>query len=244
MHVVLGEDEGAVVEDVELAGASRRIVASNPCPSTRPRDSRPDRRSRFRRGNRGSRRSSPRASQTRWMLGNSYEVDRSVHVGCRVEAREPSPVARERILDSAYDLFSTRGVRAVGIDEVIERAAVAKATLYRHFPSKDDLVLAFLQAARGGLDARLGRGRGAQARRDARGAAPRDLRSLRRVVPPGGLRGLLVRQRPARDRRTSSTRSAVRAPSTSRTSATVLRSLADEAGLRRTTSSRARSTSS
>src|SRR6476661_5226811 len=55
------------------------------------------------------------------------------------------PAARERILDSAYDLFSHRGVRAVGIEEVIERAAVAKATLYRHFPSKDELVLEFLR---------------------------------------------------------------------------------------------------
>jgi AcrR family transcriptional regulator len=53
--------------------------------------------------------------------------------------------ARERILDSAYELFSQRGVRAVGVDELIDRASVAKATLYRHFRSKDDLVLAFLQ---------------------------------------------------------------------------------------------------
>jgi len=52
---------------------------------------------------------------------------------------------RDRILDTAYDLFSHRGVRAVGVDEVIDRAGVAKATLYRHFPSKDDLVLAFLE---------------------------------------------------------------------------------------------------
>jgi AcrR family transcriptional regulator len=52
---------------------------------------------------------------------------------------------RDRILASAYELFSRRGVRAVGVDEVIARADVAKATLYRHFPSKDDLVLAFLQ---------------------------------------------------------------------------------------------------
>ena len=42
-------------------------------------------------------------------------------------------------------MFSTRGVRDVGVDEVIERAGVAKATLYSHFPSKDDLVLAFLE---------------------------------------------------------------------------------------------------
>jgi AcrR family transcriptional regulator len=52
--------------------------------------------------------------------------------------------ARQRILDNAYELFSHRGIRAVGVEEVISRAAVAKATLYRHFPSKDDLVLAFL----------------------------------------------------------------------------------------------------
>ena len=52
---------------------------------------------------------------------------------------------RTRLLDTAYALFSQRGVRAVGIDELVERAGVAKATLYRHFPSKDALVLAFLE---------------------------------------------------------------------------------------------------
>jgi len=59
----------------------------------------------------------------------------------------PSPTsdARERIIATAYDLFSRRGVRAVGIDEITDTAGVAKATLYRHFPSKDDLILAFLQ---------------------------------------------------------------------------------------------------
>ena len=58
---------------------------------------------------------------------------------------QPKPDARERILDTAYELFSRRAIRDVGIDEVIERAGVAKATLYRHFPSKDDLVIAFLE---------------------------------------------------------------------------------------------------
>jgi AcrR family transcriptional regulator len=52
---------------------------------------------------------------------------------------------RERILDAAYDLFSKRGTRAVGTEEVLARAGVAKSTLYRHFPSKEELVLAFLQ---------------------------------------------------------------------------------------------------
>jgi AcrR family transcriptional regulator len=53
--------------------------------------------------------------------------------------------ARARILDAAYDLFSRRGIKAVGIDAIIERSGVARMTLYRHFRSKDDLVLAFLE---------------------------------------------------------------------------------------------------
>jgi AcrR family transcriptional regulator len=53
--------------------------------------------------------------------------------------------ARERILEAAYELFSRQGIRAVGIDAIIERSGVARMTLYRHFASKDDLVLAFLQ---------------------------------------------------------------------------------------------------
>jgi len=62
----------------------------------------------------------------------------------RQEAAETGHSARERILDAAYELFSRRGIQAVGVNEVIERAGVATATLYRHFPSKDKLVLAFL----------------------------------------------------------------------------------------------------
>jgi AcrR family transcriptional regulator len=58
---------------------------------------------------------------------------------------QSKPDARERILDTAYQLFSRRAIRDVGVDELIERAGVAKATLYRHFPSKDDLVIAFLE---------------------------------------------------------------------------------------------------
>jgi len=58
---------------------------------------------------------------------------------------ESGQSARERILDTAYELFSHRGIHDVGVDELVERAGVAKATLYRHFPSKDELVLAFLK---------------------------------------------------------------------------------------------------
>jgi len=55
------------------------------------------------------------------------------------------PPVRDRILETAYELFAQRGVRDVGINEVVARAGVTKATLYRHYPSKDDLVLAFLE---------------------------------------------------------------------------------------------------
>ncbi|MDQ3151067.1 MAG: TetR/AcrR family transcriptional regulator [Actinomycetota bacterium] len=52
---------------------------------------------------------------------------------------------RERVMKAAYDLFSRRGIHAVGVDTIISAAQVAKMTLYRHFASKDQLVLAFLQ---------------------------------------------------------------------------------------------------
>ena len=53
--------------------------------------------------------------------------------------------ARERILETAYELFSRNGIRAVGVDRVIAESGVAKMTLYRHFGSKDELVLEFLR---------------------------------------------------------------------------------------------------
>ena len=58
-------------------------------------------------------------------------------------ARAPS--ARERILDTAYDLFSRYGTRAVGVDRIIAECGIAKMTLYRNFASKDELILAFLE---------------------------------------------------------------------------------------------------
>lgn len=56
----------------------------------------------------------------------------------------PSLPARERILATAYRLFYREGIRATGVDKVIAEAGVTKVTFYRHFPSKDALVLAFL----------------------------------------------------------------------------------------------------
>jgi AcrR family transcriptional regulator len=55
--------------------------------------------------------------------------------------------ARERILEVATELFYREGIRAIGVDTIVARSGVAKMSLYRSFPSKDELVAAFLEAA-------------------------------------------------------------------------------------------------
>ncbi|MGB3446396.1 MAG: TetR/AcrR family transcriptional regulator [Xanthobacteraceae bacterium] len=54
------------------------------------------------------------------------------------------PRAAERIRASARELFYREGIRAVGVDEIVNRAGVTKPSLYRAFPSKDDLAAAYL----------------------------------------------------------------------------------------------------
>jgi len=61
-----------------------------------------------------------------------------------VQAHNEEVDARERVLSTAYELFARNGIRAVGVDRIVREAGVAKMTLYRHFPSKDDLVQAAL----------------------------------------------------------------------------------------------------
>jgi AcrR family transcriptional regulator len=60
-------------------------------------------------------------------------------------AAEAALDVRDRILGTASRLFYERGVRAVGVDLVVLEAAVAKTSLYRYFPTKDDLIVAFLE---------------------------------------------------------------------------------------------------
>ncbi|MGE3288606.1 MAG: TetR/AcrR family transcriptional regulator [Pseudonocardia sp.] len=57
--------------------------------------------------------------------------------------RRPSP--RDRLLDVADHLFYGRGIRAIGVDAIVAAADTAKTTLYGHFGSKDELVVAYLR---------------------------------------------------------------------------------------------------
>lgn len=63
----------------------------------------------------------------------------------RAGGRSATSDLREHILATASTLFYTRGVRAVGVDLVIAEAGIAKTSLYRYFPTKDDLIVAFLE---------------------------------------------------------------------------------------------------
>lgn len=79
-------------------------------------------------------------------LTTTYTTDRSVVETTR--ANSSSTGARDRIVGTAYGLFCLYGIQAVGIDRIVAEAGVAKTTLYHHFRSKDDLVLAVLERRR------------------------------------------------------------------------------------------------
>lgn len=74
------------------------------------------------------------------------QVDRFVYNGLMDVSNLP---ARERILVTAHELFYRDGIRATGIDRIIAESGVTKVTFYRHFPSKDELIRAFLDYRHG-----------------------------------------------------------------------------------------------
>src|ERR1044072_324696 len=59
-----------------------------------------------------------------------------------------APTARERLIDTAIALFNRYGFHATGVDRIVAAAKVAKKTLYAHFPSKEELILAALSRKR------------------------------------------------------------------------------------------------
>ncbi len=52
---------------------------------------------------------------------------------------------RERIVEAATELFYTQGLRAVSAEKIIAQVGITKVTFYRHFPTKDDLIVAYLE---------------------------------------------------------------------------------------------------
>jgi AcrR family transcriptional regulator len=66
-------------------------------------------------------------------------------VSTKTSERSLRSPARRRVLDTATALFYAEGVHTVGIDRIIAEAGVAKATFYKHFPAKDELVRAYLE---------------------------------------------------------------------------------------------------
>ena len=68
-----------------------------------------------------------------------------------MQRKRETSAARQRILATADRLFYQEGIRAVGIDRIIAEAGVAKMSLYNHFPSKDDLILAVLEYREGNV---------------------------------------------------------------------------------------------
>jgi AcrR family transcriptional regulator len=79
-------------------------------------------------------------------MWSSIYTDRSGISQGMAKTRSETGSARERLLAAANELFYEEGVHTVGIDRVIERAGVAKASLYSTFGSKDELVRAYLAA--------------------------------------------------------------------------------------------------
>jgi AcrR family transcriptional regulator len=82
------------------------------------------------------------------------KAERSIHynhgMAVTTVPQRPSE-ARERLLRTASGLFYTKGIHTVGIDEILSRAQVTRATFYRHFPSKDDLIVQYIRSADQGI---------------------------------------------------------------------------------------------
>ncbi|MFF2205747.1 TetR/AcrR family transcriptional regulator [Streptomyces sp. NPDC058145] len=95
--------------------------------------------------------------------------------------------ARARLLSTATRIFYAEGIHSVGVDRIIAEAQVTRATLYRHFAGKEELVLAYLQQADRGIRA------GAEAAQAGEQSAADRVRSVGRFITEGiqgpGFRG-------------------------------------------------------
>ncbi|MEW2069814.1 TetR/AcrR family transcriptional regulator [Streptomyces sp. NPDC007346] len=101
--------------------------------------------------------------------------------------RGSTSAARARLLDTATRIFYTEGIHSVGVDRIIGEAQVTRATLYRHFTGKEELVLAYLGQADRGIRA------GIEAAQAGEQSAADAVRAIGRFITEGiqgpGFRG-------------------------------------------------------
>ena len=71
--------------------------------------------------------------------------DKNIEASISEPRTATAPKAADKILDVAFDLFYREGIRAIGVDEIVRRAGVTKPSLYRSFPSKDELAASYLR---------------------------------------------------------------------------------------------------
>lgn len=106
----------------------------------------------------------------------------------------PPATTRDRLLEHAQDLFYSRGFHAVGIDEIVRRAGVTKATFYNHFESRDDLIVEVIPPVRPAVCRPVPRGRAGAGRLGRPGGrSAGDVRRAGRVVQRAGVSRLCVR---------------------------------------------------
>jgi AcrR family transcriptional regulator len=79
-------------------------------------------------------------------MGEMTQADVAVPQGAASSSRAAAKVPmRERIIDAATELFYAQGLRAVSADKIIALVGITKVTFYRHFPTKDELIVAYLE---------------------------------------------------------------------------------------------------
>ncbi|MFW0788583.1 TetR/AcrR family transcriptional regulator [Gordonia sp. CPCC 205333] len=95
--------------------------------------------------------------------------------------------ARTRLVSKASELFYSQGLHSVGVDRIVADAKVTRATMYRHFPSKDDLIVGYLTAADDAIRAQI------QQVRERRLSPADTIRAVGRTIADGiespGFRG-------------------------------------------------------
>src|SRR5260370_5451467 len=94
-------------------------------------------------------RAKPRSASPLSTVSPATRIDRRQHPAKPDPRRSPHLSKRDQLLETAWQLFYRDGYHATGIDRILTKAGVAKMTLYKHFRSKEELILAVLEKRSG-----------------------------------------------------------------------------------------------